>query len=615
MKKLRFLDYHKPDLEAGDYRLVVQTKVTVNGADHPPTEAHRDFLEAHRDFKVAGPRYRLAPQDIVAVYPPADSTGDYATVLPHVVLSRATIPWERAADAAETAPWLAVLVLDEEELPEVEVETIRQSELDPGAPDDARVRVLDGKTAFLAERLPRFDELALLAHVRERHETDNKATTTVSGEVAVVMAARLPHESAMSHAFLVSVEGAYDPIQRAFTASRLVVLRSWRFAAGDPAQSLHERMRRLDISPLTLCSPTTPLEADPGGASLLAYRMRNGSRSAAFYRGPLAAGDTPPPDDALPDAIPLAALRAADSLVRYRPGLGVFDVTYAAAWEVGRLVALASGSFARALIRWKHAAKTASLTAGAEAGLSHLDLDDTAPRALDPTPPEAVTGLLERLASLEAVPLGYLLPEPEALPREAIRFFQVDPHWLDCLLEGAFGIGRFLEGDHAHEAGLRHAIDSVARPRAGFLLRSSIVGDFPGLTVQANDKNEIPFAMRRLAPDLLLCLFDELITAVELHLASETLHSGVDADGATKTLRRADGRLAPRNDGRPGGRSIPLPANQPTPPRAARVLAVEALQEGLAAEADELGFSHHSSASYFAFQMVQTVEHIRFELT
>lgn len=609
MKQLRFLDYHKPVLKAGDYRLSVQTTVKAKDEKHDPPEVQRDF-------RVDGPRYHLKPQDIVAVYPPADSAGDYATVLPHVVLSRATIPWERAVDKAETAPWLAVLVLDEEELSEVKVQTIAQSDLDPGAPGDARVRVLDGEVAFLAARLPRFGELRLLAHVRERLDKKGSEKPEISGEVAVVMAGRLPHASAMGHAFLVSVEGAYGD-SGAFDASRLVVLKSWRFAAGDPAQSFTERMKRLDASPLVLRSPTTPPADDPGGASLFAYRMRNGSRTAAFYRGPLAAGDTPPPDDVLPDAIPLPELRAADSLVRYRSELGVFDVTYAAAWELGRLLALASGSFARTLIRWKHAAKTTSLAADAERDLGHLDFRDKTSKKADPTPPEEVTGLLERLASLEAVPLSYLLPEPAALPKDAIRFFQIDQYWLDCLLEGAFGIGRFLEGDHAHEAALRHALDSVNRPRSGFLLRSSLVGDFPGLTVKASsaDENEITFDLRRLAPDLLLCLFDKAVTAVELHLASEALHSGVDSEGASKTLRRADGTPAPKGDGGAGFKSVPLPPNPSVPPRAARVLSVEALQNSLAAQAAELGFSHQSPSSYFAFQMIQTVKHIRFKLS
>jgi hypothetical protein len=60
---------------------------------------------------------------------------------------------------------------------------------------------------------------------------------------------------------------------------------------------------------------------------------------------------------------------------------------------------------------------------------------------------------------------------------------------------------------------------------------------------------------------------------------------------------------------------VPLPPNNPpSPPRAAGVVAVETLQKSLAAEAKNLGFSHVSPASYFAFQMIQTVEHIRFEL-
>jgi hypothetical protein len=42
-----------------------------------------------------------------------------------------------------------------------------------------------------------------------------------------------------------------------------------------------------------------------------------------------------------------------DSVTRYNPDTGMFDVTYAAAWQLGRLLALQNSNFAETLYNWK----------------------------------------------------------------------------------------------------------------------------------------------------------------------------------------------------------------------------------------------------------------------
>ena len=73
-------------------------------------------FSAAATFVVSGERFSIQPTEIDSVFPPPLATGPFDGVVPHVVLDRCTLPWERTIDAVDqglthpTAPWLAVLV-------------------------------------------------------------------------------------------------------------------------------------------------------------------------------------------------------------------------------------------------------------------------------------------------------------------------------------------------------------------------------------------------------------------------------------------------------------------------------------------------------------------------
>lgn len=178
-------------------------------------------------------------------------------------------------------------------------------------------------------------------------------------------------------------------------------------------------------------------------------------------------------------------------------------------------------------------------------------------------PPDVITWLA-RLKLLHGVPFNYLVPDEQMLPPESIRFFQLDPNWLDALLEGAFSLGSTTAGDHAHDKAyidqahqdahqelkqIRHkalhqqADEGVRIEQAstisGFILRSTVVADWPGLEVDAyppeadtnNPQQKLKIVrMERLSPHILLCLFDGLIHDVFIHEPTEGLHFGIDKD-------------------------------------------------------------------------------------
>ncbi|HEY0038460.1 MAG TPA: hypothetical protein VGB66_17300, partial [Longimicrobium sp.] len=228
---LEFVAFHKPPLEDGDYVLTVRQQVQIDGLAYAWgsdrwTAAPGTTLQ----LSVAGPRFGLSPSDINAQFPPPGSVGEYDNVLPHVVLNRTTLPWERSVDAtvssttAGAPPWIALLLFDataDAGAPTVSNVTVQDlldaygtSATPAGQPEFCRVlprgsavsapgdlvlevgqhpgdrlTVIDVPRQLLWQILPGEAEVALLAHVRVGQSSSDPGVTA---EYPVVFGNRLP---------------------------------------------------------------------------------------------------------------------------------------------------------------------------------------------------------------------------------------------------------------------------------------------------------------------------------------------------------------------------------------------------------------------------------------
>jgi hypothetical protein len=79
--------------------------------------------------------------------------------------------------------------------------------------------------------------------------------------------------------------------------------------------------------------------------------------TVSWYRGPLIPfGAFVPAVEFLADGEPLSsepAFYSSDQLLRFDPNVGMYDVSLALAWQLGRLLALSDLNFATGLVRWK----------------------------------------------------------------------------------------------------------------------------------------------------------------------------------------------------------------------------------------------------------------------
>lgn len=286
------------------------------------------------------------------------------------------------------------------------------------------------------------------------------------------------------------------------------------------------------------------------GATLLPHAFRQGDALMSWYRGPLVPG--------IVDADISLPAQAADALLRYDANIGMLDTSYAAAWELGRLLALKNKAVSIPLYNWKRA-NAQNLKQAENCILGHLPFQQGhAGDELDPPP--ALQQAFDRLALLEGVPFNYIVPDAAMLPVESIRFFKLDPLWIECLLDGVFSVGRVTEKDKAIDAQpkLAAARANPFQTVSGFLLRSDLVSGWPDLLIDgyrdridddgfAPDGELLPILRRQaLSPQVLLCLFAGEVKTVDIHLKPESIHFGLDpaVDSEThfyKELRDSQG--------------------------------------------------------------------------
>ncbi|HEY4281183.1 MAG TPA: hypothetical protein VGM91_23415 [Conexibacter sp.] len=431
--------------------------------------------------------------------------------------------------------------------------------LDYGQSPDDPCQLLDVPLALFWAVAPSCQDLMLTAHARNvnvvRKATENGVPagridlSRVPGtsDFSLVLGNRSPQAGVRAFAHLVSLEGlapflpadpatSDDPGEVAPPTTladgtaispggflRLVSLASWSFTSvGDSSQ--FEQLL-LGLSPKTTgATPdfsiglpgagdaqTTAAKALGMGYTALEHHTRDGGQTVSWYRGPLLPGRVA--GARLP-----ASLSSSDAATSYDPATGMFDLSYAGAWQLGRLLAIQDKRFSTVLCDWRRenlrgvvgqmealvvqqtldriqlqlrddsvlypllqafapsapapAAATTDLVAGGLTGSRAIRA--TAHRAALASPdalasllvdelqiPAEIYTWLARLKLLDGVPFRYLVPDERMLPSETIRFFQLDMNWVNALIDGALSIGRHGAEDSpeaAHDAAVNDSV-------------------------------------------------------------------------------------------------------------------------------------------------------------
>jgi len=142
---------------------------------------------------------------------------------------------------------------------------------------------------------------------------------------------------------------------------RMAVLATWSFTTleqqgetfKDLAQNINTCSLHLPNKPAATITEAEKLVAAAfhDGYTAMTYKTRQGEQTAAWYRGAL----TP----VKLDKVKLDPFFSSESGMIYDQKTGLFDLSYAVAWQIGRLLALSDSEFAVGLMKWRKEQKVA----------------------------------------------------------------------------------------------------------------------------------------------------------------------------------------------------------------------------------------------------------------
>jgi hypothetical protein len=169
--------------------------------------------------------------------------------------------------------------------------------------------------------------------------------------------------------------------------------------------------------------------------------------------------------------------------------------------------------------------------------------------------PDRLIEWLADLRLLRHVPLAYLIPDPELLPPESIRFFYVDRTWTDRLIDGAMSAADIGTVDRTFTAAAMAAVRGLlddelglgaGTPISGMIIRSEVVERWPDLVVEALPTGMVSVLRQEvLARSIMIVLFAGVPTELHLREPHVGLRYGVEFSGGTCQVDARDSRGEP----------------------------------------------------------------------
>lgn len=256
--------------------------------------------------------------------------------------------------------------------------------LEPGESLEDSIQAIDVPLSLFWQIAPTIEDLKQMAHGRVVSLINQPTVTNIAdpgepnGAFSIVFGNRLPANEKKTIAFLVSLEELQNflpsstqggaPTGNAFDgqlALRLAVLNTWTFfTTGQPATFVDQLLRlngRVIDDPKKQPPPpavNTDLRILYSGANPVvqgAFNMgyvplneilRTAGQTVSWYRGPLTPYSITQSWLKVPTASP-------DAATVFDPATGMLDTSYAAAWTIGRMLALQDVTFSSAYYNWK----------------------------------------------------------------------------------------------------------------------------------------------------------------------------------------------------------------------------------------------------------------------
>lgn len=369
---MKFADKYLPMIENGGYTINIAQKIETFSPDpddlNKSIKGEDDFCTS-KDFKVISRGFTLMQSDVFSVYPEENARGQFGNELPFLVSPVKTLPWLYGDGKY---PWIVLIAAGEQdagireqdisisqllsEIPEeIFFPTDKMPEQFSEAPDEL-CHIVDIPLELFREIMPKMEETQYLCHGKyaDLSSTEEKISS-MDGFFSVVMGNRFISEG-KNTLYLVSVHGYpdYDSAEyEGCSFVRLVSLYHWNvFCEHETEADFKSTVRRLSVK--VFGGEEEQILRKRGVCAKLHY-LRSGDRTGSLYHSPL----VPYKIDEMPQI--RQPCHSADSVLIYDKEKAIFDVTYSAAWQLGKMLTLSGNLTVRAVTEFREGVRRGAL--------------------------------------------------------------------------------------------------------------------------------------------------------------------------------------------------------------------------------------------------------------
>ena len=387
--EMRLRSFYTPGLQPGNYKISAKQNVSVE--NEGPI-----LLESDASFNIPYPS--MSPLDLNLVHsifpPPGISAPNH--ILPHIVFNDPHLPWQKMLKTNASTlekhelqmlnakdrriPWLAVIAFEQDEV--VLVESDGGPYRSGPAFPDSDVTGKDKVNYLLMEKqlfrdlftdpdgtinLTRYGYFAHVREVNIEHMTDLRndfAEDLDSGTFSVLFSHRTgpflgkdaPVKPCVVH--VVALDSVVDPFNDDEPERfRVVTLFSWTYDCLPPATiTFKDTMKAVGENSGPLRAPKEILDLQSHdspfrkrleeGYTLVRYRVQTGEETVALMRGPFT-----PLGVTNEERWFNVQSNSGEDLQIIDNSLGIIDISYCAAWQIGKALAIADQAFSAALLR------------------------------------------------------------------------------------------------------------------------------------------------------------------------------------------------------------------------------------------------------------------------
>ena len=375
-EKFKLADNCLPPLYEGDYNITFDHTMTVAESQNNINEK----FHIEKKFCVAINAETLPDSDVFHVSPAPNDQGDFSTELPFMVFNDPTYPWLKNLSTCDNLPipWIALIILSEKEVVEekdvkhIDLKAETQNEKfyfryddnkNSSYKDDDNVHIVRVSRTTFDSIMPDIEDRAWLTHCKNEVDlsTTDDITTQKDGNFSVVIANRFPprnSETSVKYTAHLIPAYLYDDRNKipAGIDVELISIYHWSFYSekieGDANDkksdksfvSFIDRLKNKDGGPIKsrqVCD-----------SKLKEHRLRTGEKTYSLYHGPI----MPMKYNQAPN-INGEKVYTSDGRLIYDKTNGLFDISYAAAFNLGRLVTLSHNAEAQKIVNWRKSNK------------------------------------------------------------------------------------------------------------------------------------------------------------------------------------------------------------------------------------------------------------------